>query len=86
MFVLTVVLGRAFLSDYIMSIVFVGIMWGVGFLILEYAFAPRVDVNGETLSSRVMSSPTSNAKRKATVVFLSLWFLTAMIFSLMILF
>jgi len=86
MFLLTALFGYSFLSDYIMSIVYVGIMWGVGFLILEYAFAPRVDVNGEALSSRVMSSTTSSTKRKFTVVFLSLWFLTVMIFSLIIIF
>jgi len=86
MLLLTTMFGYSFLSDYIMSFVFTGLMWAVGFLILEYAFAPRVDVNGERLSSRAMSSTTSNAKRKFTVVFLSLWFLTVTIFSLILLF
>lgn len=86
MLLLTVIFGYTYLSDDLIAIVFIGFMWGIGLLILEYAFAPRVDVNGEALSSRVMSSTTSSAKRKATVVFLSLWFLTAMIFSLIMMF
>jgi hypothetical protein len=86
MFLLTAILGHSFLSDYIMSIVFAGVVWNVGFLILEYTFAPRVGANGEKLSSRVMSSTTSSAKRKFTAVFLSLWFLAIMTFSLMLLF
>ena len=86
MLLLTVMFGYTYLSDDLISIVFIGFMWGVGFLILEYAFAPRVDVNGEALLSRVRSNTTSDTKRKFTVVFMSLWFLTAMIFSLIMMF
>ena len=84
MLLLTAIFGYSHLSDFVMSIVFTGIMWGVGLLILEYTFAPRKGVNGETLPSRVKSSTTSSNKRTFIVAFMSLWFLTSMIFSLQI--
>ena len=55
MLLLTAMFGFSYLSVYLMSFVLIGIMLGVGFLIIDYMFSPRVGVNGETLPSRVRS-------------------------------
>ena len=63
MLLLTAVFGYAYLSAYVMSFVLIGVMSGVGFLIIDYMYSPRVGVNGEMLPSRVRSSATSSVKR-----------------------
>ena len=60
MLLLTAVFGYSYLSAYAMSFVLIAIMLGVGFLLIDYMFSPRVGVNGETLPSRVKSSTASN--------------------------
>lgn len=55
MLLLTAVFGYTYLSAYLMSFALIGIMLGVGFLIIDYRFSPRVGVNGEILLSRARS-------------------------------
>lgn len=86
MLLLTAIFGYSHLSEFIMSIVFAGIGWCVGFLILEYAFGPGKDADGEKIESQVGSNATSSAKRISIVVFLGLWFLLLLIFSAQLLF
>ena len=63
MLLLTAIFGYTYLSVYVMFFVLIGIMLGVGFLIIDYMFSPRVGVNGEMLPSRVRSSAASSIKR-----------------------
>ena len=60
MLLLTAMFGYSYLSAYLMSLVLIGIMLGVGFLIIDYMFSPKVGVNGEKLPSRVRSSAASS--------------------------
>ena len=84
MLLLTAIFGYAHLSETVMSFVLIGLMWGVGFLMVDFAFSPRQGVDGDELPSRVKSSSTSRVKRVFTVVFLSGWFLVLTGFSLQI--
>lgn len=81
MLLLTAMFGYSHLSEIVMSFVLIGIMWGVGFLIVDFTFSPRQGADGDRLPSRVMSSATSNSKRVFTVVFLSVWFVILIGFS-----
>jgi len=86
MLLLTAIFGYSHLTEIIMSFVLIGIMWGVGFLIVDFTFSPRQGVNGDRLPSRVKSSTTSSIKRVFIVVFLSVWFLILIGFSSQIIF
>jgi hypothetical protein len=81
MLLLTVMFGFSHLTEIVMSYVLTGIMWGVGFLIVDFTFSPRQGEDGDRLPSRVMSSATSSSKRLLTVVFLSAWFIILIGFS-----
>ena len=81
MLLMTTVFGYSHLSDFVMSFVLNGFMWVIGFLIVEYTFCPRVGDDEEALPSRVMSSTTSSTKRNLSVVLLSLWFVSSLIYS-----
>ena len=73
MLVLTALFGYSHLSEIIMSFVLTGIMWCVGFLMVDFAFSPGQGADGETRPSRMESA--SSGKRMSTIVFLSVWFL-----------
>lgn len=86
MLLLTAAFGYSHLKENIMSFVLLGITWGVGFLIVDFAFSPRQGVDGDRLPSRVKSSATSSIIRGFAVVFLSVWFLILIGFSSQLLF
>ena len=86
MLLLTVLFGYSHLSETVISFVLIGIFWSIGFLLVDFAFSPRQEADGENLPSRVRSSTTSSIKRKFTVVFMSVWFLILLGFSSQFLF
>lgn len=82
MLLLTAIFGYAHLTQTVMSLVSIGIIWGVWFLIVDFAFSPRQEANGDKLPSRVRASNASNFTRVITVVFLSICLLALIGFSL----
>ena len=86
MLLLTALFGYSHLTETVMSFVLIGILWCIGFLIVDVAFSPQQGADGERLPSRVRSSNTSSIKRKFTVMFLSAWFLLLIGFSSLLLF
>ena len=79
MLVLAALFGYAHLTETVMAFILVGIMWGVGFLAVDFAFSPGQLADGEVRPSRIKS--TSSGKRMFTVIVLSVWFLVLIGFS-----
>ena len=86
MLLLTALFGYSYLTDTVMSSVFLGIMLGVWLLVVDFAFSPRQEDERSLLPSRVNSIDASSNKRVFIVLLLSLWFLLLIAFSLWMLF
>ena len=84
MLLLTTLFGYSHLTETVMSIVFTGVVWCIWFLVVDFAFSPRQDADGDSLPSRMNSIDASSNKRVFIVVLLSGWFLLLAGFSLYI--